>query len=429
MLVRVNFDIEKGCFNSNSNCLQLIFIINRLLNNKANLAFTNYICLTQTTPAMKNISRLRYFIYLSLLIIGGCTTGKKALQKGDYDASVSKAVSRLQNSPKNSEALQVLSTAYNLALQDHLRKINDAKLSNDMFRWEAVMYDYQKINQLAEDINSCPACLTIIPNPSKYVKELADSKLNAGIARYNSGIEYLNVNNRPSAKKAYYEFEKAQNLAPNYKDVKAKMDDAYWTAVTRVVVQPISVNSGMYRLSGDYFQQQIDQFISNYSRNRFVIFYSEQQATNQKVVPDQVLSLNFDDFVVGQTYVKERVERLKRDSVIIGETRDRKPLYGTVKASLSIFDKNISSSGLLDMTITDWQSKKVVRQQKFPGTYIWRDSWASYKGDDRALNKQQLAMTRRKEVLPPPPNALFLEFTKPIYNQLVDDISYYYNNY
>jgi len=175
---------------------------------------------------MKNISRLRYFIYLSFIIIGGCTTGKKALQKGDYDASVFKAVSRLQNSPKNSEALQVLSTAYNLALQDHIRKIDDAKLSNDLFRWESIMYDYQKINQLADDINSCPACLTIVPNPSKYVKELADSRLNAGIARYNSGVEYLSANNRQSAKKAYYEFEKAQNLAPNYKDLKAKMDDA-----------------------------------------------------------------------------------------------------------------------------------------------------------------------------------------------------------
>ena len=393
------------------------------------MAFTNYICLTQTTPAMKNISRLRYFIYLSFIIIGGCTTGKKALQKGDYDASVSKAVSRLQNSPKNGEALQVLSTAYNLALQDHLRKIDEAKISNDLFRWESIMYDYQKINQLADDINSCPACLTTVPNPAKYVKELADSKFNAAMARYNSGVAFLNANNRQSAKKAYYEFEKVQNLAPNYKDVKAKMDEAYWAAVTRVVVQPIYVNSGLYKLSGDYFQQQIDQFIGNYSRNKFVIFYSEEQATSKKVVPDQVLSLNFDDFVVGQTYVKERVERLKRDSVVIGETRERKPVYGTVKASLSIFEKNISSSGLLDMTITDWQSKKIVRQQKFPGTYVWSDSWASYKGDDRALNKQQLAMTRRREVLPPPPTTLFLEFTKPIYSQLVDDISYYYNNY
>ncbi|RZK13993.1 MAG: hypothetical protein EOO86_19360, partial [Pedobacter sp.] len=184
-----------------------------------------------------------------------------------------------------------------------------------------------------------------------------------------------------------------------------------------------------YKLSADYFQQQIDQFISSYSRNKFVIFYGEEQATNQKIVPDQVLSLNFDDFVVGQTYVKERVEKLKRDSVVIGETRERKPIYGTVRATLSIFEKNISSSGLLDMTIMDWETKKIVRQQKFPGTYVWRDSWASYKGDDRALDKNQFAMTRRKEILPPPPSALFLEFTKPIYSQLVDNISGFYNNY
>ena len=378
---------------------------------------------------MKNISRLRYFIYLSLIILGGCTTGKNALQKGDYDASVAKAVSRLQNSPKNTEAMQVLKTAYDLALQDHLRKISEAKMSNDLFRWESILYDYQKINQLADDINSCPACLVLVPNPSKYIKEVAESKLNAAAARYESGLSYLNTNNRLSAKKAYYEFEKTQNLQPNYKDVKAKMEDAYWAAVTRVVVQPIILNRGPYKLSADYFQQQIDQFISSYSRNKFVIFYGEEQATNQKIVPDQVLSLNFDDFVVGQTYVKERVEKLKRDSVVIGETRERKPIYGTVRATLSIFEKNISSSGLLDMTIMDWETKKIVRQQKFPGTYVWRDSWASYKGDDRALDKNQFAMTRRKEILPPPPSALFLEFTKPIYSQLVDNISGFYNNY
>ncbi len=378
---------------------------------------------------MENVSRLRYFIYLSLIIIGGCTTGKNALQKGDYDASVNKAVSRLQNSPKNTEAMQVLKTAYDLALQSHLRKIDEAKLSNDLFRWESIMYDYQKINQLADDINSCPACLTIVPSPSKYITELADSKYMAAGARYNSGLGYLRDNNRLAAKKAYYEFEKTLNLEPNYKDAKAKMEDAYWAAVTRVVVQPIIVNSSLYRLSADYFQQQIDQFIGKYARNKFVLFYGEQQATEQKIVPDQVLSLNFDDFVVGQTYVKERVEKLKRDSVVIGETRERKPVYGTVKATLSIFEKNISSSGLLDMSIMDWNTKKLVRQQKFPGTYVWRDSWASYKGDDRALSKQQLAMTKRREMLPPPPSTLFLEFTKPIYSQLVDDISYYYNNY
>ena len=378
---------------------------------------------------MKNISRLRYFIYLSLIIIGGCTTGKNALQKGDYDASVLKAVGRLQNSPKNAEAIQVLSTAYNLSLQDHLRRIEEAKASIDPFKWENVIYDYQKINQLADEINSCPACLNVVPNPIKYIKELADGKYNAAVARYNSGVSLLQSNDRLNAKKAYYEFEKAQNYYPNYNDVKAKMEDAYWAAVVRVVVQPILINSRTYKLSADYFQQQIDNFIGNYQRNKFVLFYSEQQATNQKIRPDQVLSLNFDDFVVGETYVKERVEKLKRDSVVIGETRDKKAVYGTVKATLSIFDKRVSSSGLLDLTITDWQSRKIIRQQKFPGTYVWQDSWASFNGDERALNRQQLAMCKRRETIPPPPGALFLEFTKPIYNQLVNDITYFYNNY
>jgi len=361
--------------------------------------------------------------------LGGCTTGKNALQKGDYDASVEKAVSRLQSAPKNTEAMEVLKTAYSLALQNHLRRVEDAKLSADPFRWESILYDYQKINQLGDQINSCPTCLTLVPNPSRYVKEVSDSKYNSAEARYNSGLKFLNEGNRLSAKKAYYEFEKAQNFYPDFKQVKNKLDDAYWAAVVRVVVQPILVNSSYYKLSADYFQQQIDNFIRNYSRNKFVIFYSEQQATDQKITPDQVLSLNFDDFVVGQTYVKERVEKLKRDSVVIGETREGKPRYGTVRANLSIFEKNISSSGLLDLTITDWQSRKVVQQQKIPGTYVWRDSWASYKGDDRALTKQQLAFCKRREAIPPPPGTMFLEFTKPIYSQLVSNISSYYNGF
>ena len=214
---------------------------------------------------MKNTSRLRYFIYLSLIILGGCTTGKNALQKGDYDTSVAKAVGRLQNSPKNGEATQVLKTAYQLALQDHLRKIDEAKLSNDLFRWESIMYDYQKINQLADEINTCPACLVIIPSPVKYIRELSDRRYNAAAARYNSGVIYLRENNRQSAKKAYYEFEKVQNLQPDYKDVTTKIDDAFWAAVTRVVVQPIIINRGPYQLSGNYFQQQINEFISHYS--------------------------------------------------------------------------------------------------------------------------------------------------------------------
>lgn len=377
---------------------------------------------------MKTSSRLRYFLYLSILIVG-CTTGKNALQKGNYDLSVFKSIDRLKNAPKNAEALYVLPIAYDLALKEHLRKIDEAKLSSDVLRWETVLGHYQKINQLSDEVNSSPVALGLIKNPPKYIKEVEDSKYKAAEVRYALGVNQLNENNRVSAKNAYYNFEKAQYFYPSYKDVNQKLDEAYWAAVVKVVVQPVRVNSSYYQLSNQYFQDQVAQFMKNYQNNRFVIFYSEQQANQQKVNPDQILRLNFEDFVVGQTYVKERVEKIKRDSVVIGETRTKAKIYGTVTATLSIFDKQVSSSGLLAMTIFDNQTQRIIRQQNIPGTYIWQDSWASYRGDDRALTNQQLQMTKRREIAPPPPATLFVEFTKPIYAQLVNEISNFYNRY
>ncbi len=236
-------------------------------------------------------------------------------------------------------------------------------------------------------------------------------------------------NNSLSAKNAYYNFEKAQYFYPNYKNVKVKLEEAYWAAVVKVMVQPVMVNSNYYKLSNQYFQDQVNQFMANYRQNKFVIFYSEQQARNQKIIPNQVLRLSFDDFVVGQTYVKEKLEKLRKDSVLISDTRASGKVYGTVYANLSVFDKTIASSGLLDLTISDYQTGKIINRKKLQGTYVWQDQWASYRGDERALTRQDFAITRKREAMPPAPGALFIEFTKPIYEQLVDEVSSFYSRY
>lgn len=377
--------------------------------------------------AMNSISRLRYFLYLSILIIG-CTTGKNALQKGDYDAAVSKAVDRLRSSPQNKEAMQVLPEAFDLAIKTHLRKIDEAKASADGLKWENIMYRYQKINQLSDEVNACPSCLNLVPNPPKYIKEFEDSRYRAAEARYLLGERSLRENNRQSAKVAYQHFVKAQSLYPSLKGVKEKIEDAYWAAVLKVVVQPAIINSNTYRLSNQYFQEQIANYLATYKGNTFVRFYSEEEAAAQKLRADQLVELHFDDFIVGQTYVKERIEKLQRDSVVIGENR-RGKIYGTVKATYSVFEKQVSSSGLLNFAVIDLSTNKLLRNQKIAGTYVWKDYWASFRGDERALDRQQLALTRKREVIPPPPGNLFVEFTKPIYAQLVDHITSFYSRY
>lgn len=377
---------------------------------------------------MNNSSRLRYFIYLSILIVG-CTTGKSAFQKGDYDGSLLKAVNRLQSSPNNTEALKVLTSAYPLAVQSHLRKIDEAKLSNDVLRWEMVLREYEQLNRLSTEINSCPSCLNVIPNPARYTREIEEFKYKSAEARYALGMKLMNESTRLGAKAAYQHFERVQYFYPNFKDVQDQLDEAYWSATLKVLVRPAVVKSNYYRLSANYFSEQTNAFLQNYKGNKFVMFYTEEQVKAGKIMPDQVLELDFEDFSVGDTYVKEKVEKLKRDSVIIGYTRINEPIYGTVKAELSVFEKKVSSTGVLSMAIMDWHKKSPIKQKRLAGTYIWQDNWASYKGDERALSKQQLVMTKRKEVMPPPPAELFVLFTKPIYDQLVGEINRFYANY
>lgn len=381
----------------------------------------------QNYRKMNTISRLRYFLYLSILIMG-CATGKKALQKGDYDAAVIKAVERLKNSPQNKEAMEVLPSAFELALKTNLRKIEEAKLSNDPLKWENIVLRYQKINQLSDEIYTCPSCLSLVPNPPKYVKMVEDSKYQAAEARYLMGERALRENNRSSARAAYNHFLKAKNYYPSLKGIQEKIDEAYWAAVLKVVVQPAQISSSAYKLSNDYFQQEITNYLANFSGNLFVRFYTPSQANKQNIRADQLIELSFVDFVVGRTYVKERVEKLKRDSVLIGENRQGK-IYGTVHATYHVFEKQVTSSGLLNFSVIDLNTNKRLRNQPISGTSIWVDQWAVYSGDQRALDRQQYNLTRKPEVMPPSPGNLFVEFTKPIYSQLIDHINAFYSRY
>jgi hypothetical protein len=60
---------------------------------------------------------------------------------------------------------------------------------------------------------------------------------------------------------------------------------------------------------------------------------------------------------------------------------------------------------------------------------VWTSIWGSYTGDDRALSAEQKRLATQQPMLPPPNQDLFIEFTKPIYSQVVNYIRSVYRNY
>ena len=91
--------------------------------------------------------------------------------------------------------------------------------------------------------------------------------------------------------------------------------------------------------------------------------------------------------------------------------------------------KTVRSAGLLDMQIKDFRTKRVVNQEKFNGEYNWMCEWAHFNGDERALTPAQLRKCKSQELLPPDPQQLFIEFSKPIYERLTSKLQTYYAKY
>ncbi len=377
---------------------------------------------------------------ISLAFVGtmllACTSGKRALEQGNYDEAVQSAVGRLQKSPTNSKALAVLAEAYPLALRYHNNRIANWEKSVEPFHWEKVVDEFQAMNQLGEAIDQCPACIRAVGDGKKYVQPLQSALNLAATDRYASGSQWLQTaeKNRQDAKNAYFDFQKALSLVPHYKDAEQKRNQAYDWAVLPVVVEQVAVTSKLYQLSNQYFQDKIQEYLQTNARlNQFVQFYAPEQATQLKIRPKHIVRLQFDDFVVGQTMISTNTETLtSKDSVKVGEATvngKKVPVYNKVTAKLSLSRKTVTSNGVLDMLIIDFASNQVIHREKIPGQYVWMSEWGNFNGDERALTKEQLALTRNRELLPPAPQQLFIEFTKPIFNQFTSKIRRYYEPY
>ena len=121
-----------------------------------------------------------------------------------------------------------------------------------------------------------------------------------------------------------------------------------------------------------FFYRQVENTLQQIENNEFIKFYTPEQAAKFDLQnPDQILEVNFEDFIVGETHTKEVVEKMERDSVVVGEiTLDsgrKKEVIGSVNAEVALFRMEVVSRGLVNLSITkNGLDDKDLIYQDFP---------------------------------------------------------------
>ena len=263
---------------------------------------------------------------LLVIIIGfsGCKSGKKSYETGNYYQSVLESVNRLRRSPNNKKARETLQHAYPLAVSTIEQDIDNTIRANANLKWRTVLNYYGQLNGMYDQIQRSPAALSVVPNAGNYYDKIEEVKIAAATESYDIGLEALNKNTREDAKIAFGYFGYSLSLIPNFKDAYELQLKAKDIATIHVLVTQAPLPAS-FSLSGDFFQHKIEEFVNSQgSQMEFVEFYNEGELVAEDFKPDQIVRLQFDDFSIGNVYLKETSKDYTKDSVVVA-TIDRGP--------------------------------------------------------------------------------------------------------
>ncbi|MCY1719048.1 hypothetical protein OU798_01755 [Prolixibacteraceae bacterium Z1-6] len=376
------------------------------------------------------MNKQNLFLLLLPFLLFSCSTGKKSLQKGNYYQAITQAVERLKSKPDNEKALTVVKEGYPMAMEWSQEELDLALSSNSAFKWEQAINTMHQVNRLSELIRSTPAARKIISNPKTYTSELNMAYEKAAEERYQAGIHFIEQNTREAARTAFNHFQKADQLIPGYENVLQEMETAKEMATYKVIVEAATVQSRTYKLSSEFFYNQVFEFLNNkYPERSFVNFYSPQQAERFQIQhPDFIVQMEFFDFSVGNVVRNEKEEQLTKRIKV--ETKDTtRVTYTTYKAKLKTFSDKVISGGRLNYRIIDFNTDNLLRDNLIPGSFTWENRYAIFVGDEEALSDEQFALTKNKTLPLPPHQDLFIEFTRPIYERLSSDLDQFFRRY
>jgi hypothetical protein len=265
-----------------------------------------------------------------------------------------------------------------------------------------------------------------------YHKDLADTRQRAAEDYYQEANNLLENNTREYARKAYTAYKKASSFVRDYKDSKAKMEEAYNSSIVNVLINPIQDNSFFfntgwgnmgYNYSNEYFQQNLVRDLGGKYATRYPArFYTDWEARRDNVQPDWVVDLTLRNMDIPRPSVSNYTRNVSKQ-IETGKDTSGKAIYKTVYATLKIQKQYFTARAQMDVNIVELASRRNIAYNSYTDTYTWQEEVATYSGDIRALNNNDLALINNNNYNMPGREYILNELYRNIYPQVKNRIS------
>ena len=354
-------------------------------------------------------------LYLLLLFVFACSSVKqanKALYSGNYEQAVDIAVNRLQKNKKKKadfEQIAILEDAFSKMKTTYQGRIDFLKKDSNVNTQE--IYNlYLGLDRIQNKIKPLlPLYKANSTQANFYFEDYSDEIIQAKEdyinSLYNEGVTLMR-GNKLDNRKAYNTFGQLLNLYPNYKDVKKLRDDAryYGTDFVFVVIEnnaDVIIPTRLEDALLDFNTYGLDDFWTEYHSNKL---------SNVQYNYDVVLE--FREILVSPERIAEKEVPLEREITETTYRTDRNGNYLLDERGNKIADeRKVVVKGILNQAIQaksvavagqvhyfDLQRNQRINSYPLQSEFIFENVFATFKGDNRVLNNDELAMTKNRFV-------------------------------
>ena len=370
------------------------------------------------------------FLFFSL-ILASCGSNKSLLERSDEDKALQEAVKKLNKNSKDDDATAALPILYKSILKTRLARIKSYESGVDIGRWDKIIDEYEDLQQAYNSIvESSPAFKLI--TPENFSTKIVESRDAAAMAYYDYAQTYLEKEGRDNAKNAYTNFKKADRYAPDYKDVKSKINQAFENAIVDVVINPIEddryfFNAGWgssgLNYSNEYFQRTLLRDLSYNENNKKYAarFYSDWEAGRENIQVDWTVNLRLRNVDIPQP-IRNTFRRDRSKQIETGKDTSGRAIYRTVTATVNVNRMSFTANAQMDVLIKDIITPTTISNRSFRESYRWEEESASYTGDQRALTDEDWKSINNLNYVNPRREDVLEELYRKLYPQILNNI-------
>ncbi len=344
------------------------------------------------------------------LLIAGCASSLKQLQRGNYDEAIKTAVKKLRVNPTDQEQSEVLDKAYLLANQQDHDRIKFLKEDGSSNIWDEIFVKYSKLKSRQALVS------TVLPlqlgdqiidyEYTDYDSEIIRAKRKAADYFWNHAKELMTKGDKESYRQAHYEFQKAKEYAGNISNINQLIKESHWKGINRVFVSfenktqlklPVQFKKDLMDFGvTDFNSEWIEFHTTKTSINTYFDYFIIINLKKIEVSPEQIQQkdrMESKDIEDGWEYVLDDNGNVVKDS----EGNDVKvPKKRTISCTLIETHQYKAAKLAGDIELVQNDPHKIIKQVPIGAESIFEHISARAIGDVNALSDESKELLKNK---------------------------------